>query len=1110
MEICEVRQGEVSTIELVCDERGNTFGGNASVQSELNLFFNETTEIYLLQINDATWPVRGSNKKNHTALTKLIERDSPRICWLANRFPKEGPAERVLIEVHEFIQRQNWPIAIDIGIDDKVVDEVRKKKGDLTGVPQVISWLSNQIIMPPAFGADLPRLLISGSPHAQGNSPQSAFRVHGAKVSADVQRDANDRLIVTRVVESRSSRPNHELRPIFVVQGGFKFCDITVASQFRGSDRTELDQIVSDAGSYLNIWKEYNRLERESVLRRVRNFGWLQYTSRRSTPKGWRFSLRESDNLNASLQLLQDSNEYLEVDTDIPPELQNVQLQQNEWEFGSSFGRRRTIGGFYIRSDIADRSIEITSDYDMDEEEPPETGYIYIGLTGDRTSLGRRDKAQAKIISGKCPMPQLGLLLEGKAVIERRRKTEKPLSPGVREAFGDKHAPTDRQVQALNIALNTPDIALIQGPPGTGKTKTIAALQVRLAEIAGEAEGVSGRTLLTSYQHSAVENAVAQTVVFGLPAVKVGRRRDQVGLESTRDIWRLEKAEAIKADLTAYPIKPVSNVFRQIQAWTIAYIRSPGNIESSIKMLGDIWDLSGAFIPQSLRDRLLEMKQVLERRKSGAPESLDEDRDLILKAVRALRVDPVAFSDDGPRNAYKVYGRLQGAGVLMPEEEELLNRATDWESVDVPDFLEDLHRLQESLLDRLMPDERPEGVPDINIDVEMLLNEICSVLYDRVRKSSDGVEAALVDYLDELENDIEGVRMALENYTTVLASTCQQVMGKHMEALKGEDASFETVVVDEAARANPLDLCIPMSMAERRIVLVGDHRQLPHILEPDIERELDHSISENTQVELRRSLFERLFNELKKREQRDGIKRTITLDTQYRMHPILGDFVSRVFYEPYGESFKSIRPAEDYVHGLDGYGEAVAAWKNIPIERGEERGGKSKSRVIEAQWIAQEVARLSKDRSDLSFGVISFYQAQVQEILKEMAKLELADQMDDQTLQVNASYTRNPEGRLVERLCVGTVDAFQGKEFDVVILSMTRSNRNPAGDEQSRRRKFGHLMLENRLCVAMSRQKRLFIVVGDDAMLASEEARQAVPGLVAFYELSESENGIVL
>jgi superfamily I DNA and/or RNA helicase len=152
------------------------------------------------------------------------------------------------------------------------------------------------------------------------------------------------------------------------------------------------------------------------------------------------------------------------------------------------------------------------------------------------------------------------------------------------------------------------------------------------------------------------------------------------------------------------------------------------------------------------------------------------------------------------------------------------------------------------------------------------------------------------------------------------------------------------------------------------------------------------------------------------------------------------------------------------------------------------------------------------DRPDLSVGVVSFYSAQVNEILRQMEPLGMTEQLEDGSLRIHDSWktTRSDSGRLTERLRVGTVDAFQGKEFDVVLLSMTRSNDLAADQPKLLRRKYGHLMLENRLCVAMSRQKRLLIVVGDSGMLIGEQAAQAVPGLVRFLKLCEGDHGVRL
>jgi superfamily I DNA and/or RNA helicase len=184
----------------------------------------------------------------------------------------------------------------------------------------------------------------------------------------------------------------------------------------------------------------------------------------------------------------------------------------------------------------------------------------------------------------------------------------------------------------------------------------------------------------------------------------------------------------------------------------------------------------------------------------------------------------------------------------------------------------------------------------------------------------------------------------------------------------------------------------------------------------------------------------------------------------------------------------------------------------MPLSRGREHGGQSKRRAVEAEWIAKEVERLATARRDLSFGVISFYSAQVDEVLRAMEKRGLSERLDDGSYRVKDAWreTRSEDGRLIERLRVGTVDAFQGKEFDVVFLSMTRSNDLSASDERSLRRKLGHLMLENRLCVAMSRQQRLLIVVGDAAMLRGEASEKALRGLVGFRELCGGKHGIAL
>ena len=55
-------------------------------------------------------------------------------------------------------------------------------------------------------------------------------------------------------------------------------------------------------------------------------------------------------------------------------------------------------------------------------------------------------------------------------------------------------------------------------------------------------------------------------------------------------------------------------------------------------------------------------------------------------------------------------------------------------------------------------------------------------------------------------------------------------------------------------------------------------------------------------------MFEQLFQHLRALESTDGIRRIVTLDQQFRTHPVLGEFVSAQFYDRHGEAFRNGRP----------------------------------------------------------------------------------------------------------------------------------------------------------------------------------------------------------
>jgi hypothetical protein len=1139
MRVSDLQVGKSLTLDLERAD-GSPFTGDdavISIKDEIRLSRSTADNALLLQHRTNIWTVCGTDQRSQTELEKLLERNLSVLSWVLATNPKQNNPDKLTIQVHEFVQE--WRIGeFEIGVDEKIIEDIRAKHlHSSKPVEEIIEWLKSNLLIqsfvnPNSTAKPCQRMLVQTGQEVTDVS-ETSFQISGKEITVDVKPTLEGKLRIERITKARKHRNNLEIRPFILVLGDIDFCDFTIAGAMRETVRTDLDLLVKSADSYLRLWKEYNEIESANILAKAQEFGWIRYESCKLLSDGvYRFLVR-SDGRDQLIAIREISEFALEA-SEIEPDLSGFATQRkSSGKKSGQNSQNKSFFGQIYRLDLSrlnNLSVDLRPNNPEEVIEPPKSGFLFISTQGDRIRLKRRLDAAERIQQAKCPMPQLGKILENRAVQIGRSKKFTPTSPATIERFGGK--PTARQKEALDMAINTPDIALIQGPPGTGKTGTIAALQTRLAEIAEQnQESVAKKILLTSYQHDAVDNAASRTFVYGLPVARIGGKHNQVDAVNDTDRWRRELIETLEVKLAQMPETAEYSQLRQVQNLIFSYLLTPSDRLQTAKMLDEIYQLTLGKISSELSDLLLEQKQIYVRPESSVSNGMNSDRpelELAIKAVRSLSVDPISFADDGALQAGKVLRRLDALPdslqILKPSDRQLLEIAADWEpedhGEDPPSFLSDLADLQERLIDCLIPTNAPQAIVNItNPEIESLMQQVREAFYQYVRQKDVSVRDVLEEYLYDLKNDPSGVNKMVRQYTAVLASTCQQVAGKEMEMITGSpDSIFETVIIDEAARANPLDLFIPMAKAERRIILVGDHRQLPHMLEEEVERKLAAS-NEQTRDVLKLSLFERLFKQLESREAEDGIKRTITLDTQYRMHQILGDFVSRTFYEYHDESkINTGRPDSDFVHSIPNYEGKVAAWLDIPLQRGSETKGQSKSRPIEAKHLAHELrlAMESDSFKKLTFGVITFYRAQVTEIWEALCKEGVAERNDEGTYQVSRQWEegRADSGKLIERLRIGTVDSFQGKEFDVVFLSMTRSNDIVAKESKHYQQKYGFLLLENRLCVAMSRQQRLLIVVGDLGMVKSETQkpeteRFAMREFIDFYQLCQSEHGVI-
>lgn len=1111
---------------------------------------NNTGQAYRLRIDGQQWSVQLRDPSAGKDLNFHLKRGCAHLAEVM-QVAKDGSAlVKIIFFNGEIVEIGD----VEIGIDERIESTAKRNGIRFNGAEELGSVLNDKckisvggedffLLMsgPSAkadFEADIPEDEDSPNSKAVVQEKYREFSIYGERVRIPVERrnvdKSKDIYFATKAVFKDNQKSEGALR---LARGTVLFSDYTKTGRIRALAAGAMSQLTKETGSYLQQWDEYGAIEGEMLLARAKAVGRIGYHGTEQTTKGVKFFV-------SSIPDQLTEGDEIEITSEEPLYLKNPDLTWESYstaleeEFASKKDQKKNDAEMPASVYAPILKISKTS-IELDLPSIPSGQmFLILSINGDKIQIERRMRARSAILEGRCANPLLGLLIEeGGTLPDIQRVTKlKPLTSFVKEKIF-KHPPTDRQVEAIDVALNTPDIALIQGPPGTGKTTVVTAILERLNEEYDKTKSIRGQILVSGFQHDAVENIVARLSVNALPAVKFGRRTGDS--EFTEDAvtekinkWCSNVAENIR--IKNPQIAQTEDQVRLAELF-VAYSLCPSK-NNTVSLMKRILDLPRDVISEDITSEAEEIINSLQTElKSNDPSTL--------RLVRALRVSEAAFVDDGAARAVDLLDKIEDE--LANPDLSVLEKAARWRCGKPLSFLPELRELKESLLYKYLP------LPDFRTEKprEDVLRLVATVsqLLEKKLNSTNKRDAILAEFLHELEDNPDGVREAIEDYNFVYAATTQQAVGKDIIRSKNkkvrydqrtEMVRYDTVIIDEAARTSPRDLLIPMSQAEKRIILVGDHRQLPHLIDEEVARALEGGDSSGPSVDVdfvKKSMFEYLFNRLKKLEEKDDIKRTVTLDAQYRTHPILGDFASRNFYNQYNEGYRSPLAAKYFSQKLKGIEDKAAVWFDVPNSRGPEgynKDGGKRWRSIEAEVIAEKTNTWIKSRESsaefmqeltgdskhagLSFGIISFYKPQVFEVYRELEKYGITERAQDGTWQICQEYRFLENGE--ERLRIGTVDAFQGMEFDIVFLSMVRSQdmnalppniRNEEDYKKKQQKLFGHLMSENRLCVSMSRQKKVLAIVGDGVLANTQIAVDAVPALKNFYDLCH-EKGVIL
>lgn len=1126
MKLTHLEEGRVDTmtIRLVA---GPSPADGLDIGTEVAISRDRSTDSTILRHGEHTWLIEGRRGKHARVLDRFTSTNLPRLTWVQNRVDDETLELRIHTFAFELVG-----IDFKLGIDEKFLEQAKKLHRNSSTLTGCIEWLTNQCEIKGSSPTPSSRFLISGP---QNSDDLDAFVLHGHAIRVFVKKiydeERQDHIWslqkVTRTGSSDKTSPA-------LCRGFIEFVDNSEASRAQASVLSQLEELRGQRGtSFLELWKTYSRLEFEESLSRARDIGALDYEKWSYTEENQlRFTLKNPKHFTSPFPEI----DYLDVSAQRPPfftaseeELKSLDLSTTPRpDFGGSFNKSA--------SNLA-RGI-IVLDIGEDERKPPKEGVLHVSLLGDQTNRDRREKAREKLQTAQTPIPHLALLLEEGRLPVARPKQIEPISQRVREQVFGGQDPTPRQKAAIYAALNTPDIALIQGPPGTGKTTVIRAIVTRLDELLADEEGDSRKVLLSGFQHEAVQNIVEGLEVHGVPAVKFGGPSGVNGYRDAMGNLETNRLEIINRLKNKIPKDSPVLLSRSIDELHANYILSPHPPAATRALLERVLILAGERLSSSLRSQLRE--EMESQHRSAQTTSSDPGRDALIARVRALRSTSIAFDDDGPQTAGRLLFEItRGTAAkklsiaLSDEEKALLDRLAFSGNYHPKTDLPALQHLRKRLLTLLIvtdPDRHRRAA--VQEKVAALLAKVSAELSDLQRRNGAGLDAVAAEFYDVLDRQPFEYQQAIFEMTPVWGATCQQAASHRLAMVRKEELEYDTVIIDEAARATPLDLFIPMSQAKRRIILVGDHRQLPHLVDRQLEGKLQSELDESQQDDtiqnwflqkLSESLFEHLRSVLRTRSQNDDFDYLVNLDIQYRTHPLLGDFISRNFYEGQQDSedgddavkLKSGRPPEDFHHELPRFAHKVAAWIDVPHQRGgEESFGTSKARKVEAKILVHHLKRLIDHPAgeNLSFGVITYYGGQREILWQELYAQGLATKNESGDYEIAPRYRHLKTSKgLEERLRIGSVDAFQGREFDVVFLSMVRSNSHPDKTVREKRQKFGHLMSPNRLNVSMSRQKRLLIIVGDSTMLDSPHAEGAISPLIRFHrELCLGPHGVVI
>jgi superfamily I DNA and/or RNA helicase len=582
----------------------------------------------------------------------------------------------------------------------------------------------------------------------------------------------------------------------------------------------------------------------------------------------------------------------------------------------------------------------------------------------------------------------------------------------------------DSQRKSVLRALFAKDLCLLQGPPGTGKTTVIAELiwqHIRQSQ--------TTHLLVTSETNLAVDNALEKLMNVKNPNPELTKY-----ITLIKPI-RFGKATKFEEEGRKYSIE-------RIEKWLEEeYIKEVDYENEQLGIEGGIDDIDDGNIEDNPNINAIQqwMIRIAERSDSRNLKYENVLKDWVTELSMPLKETKQFFKEK-----YFKYANVIGSTCSSTGSPAF---ARDYQIIFNPNATKDTFKKINEI--NFLISKKPES-----------------------RKIHSLIEELGLDIQNPTTNNFEELKAALSSYQLIV---------------------FDTVIMDEASKATPPDLLLPLCFGKKSII-IGDHRQLPPLLnEKDFKEtllDLNDKRANELAEEIDREFVE--TSQFKRLILNPQVSHTIksTFNVQYRMHPHINDVIKQFYLDDEcgglvcgldKEQVDSpdLKNPQSRFHGFfhDGFinDHTHTIWINV--DEPEMIDGTSRTNDMEVEAVKRVLTYLKhsqgfdeymkfwdgirdeeKRKLEKEVGVISFYGKQVGK-LREV---------------------RTTANQLGIPIRLNTVDKFQGMERNIIIVSTVRSDKLNVGNNNIKTNTdIGFAKAPERLNVALSRARRLLIVVGN-------------------------------